>query len=428
MQALLVRRFLLLLSAVSLGLSFGCGGEAETSELRGTFRLLRGGGPVDCASQEAVRKVEVSLFDESGVSRRPGYPKEVSCAEGRFSIPAVPIGRHLLELVVFGQVGTSEDERMYQVERVIDFPLENDLAFELEPEVAFFELSWSFAPSGHLAACDAEVARVDVFVASGTSQGAAFSGSFGCRETPQVLTKAFSPRMYTVRLDAKSDEGFTVYSVTQNRLLSRGENRFDAVLEPLGGQLRLDWQFSIAEASPVQSCDGSEVAVSAVQIVVVDTAGGDPIEESVDCGVLRPHALTASRFSRGRALVARLSAEGAHRFVGERAFTMPEGDHDLPLLTLHAVGDVELEFTTTASSACAPAGVDRYVAELRWPGGEVRHASEVGPEANVVPFVDVSYGVYDVRLMGFSGDEELCRVQSSRMVEGRDNVWTDFVL
>ena len=428
MQALCVRPVLPLLFAVLGGLGLACGGEVETHALRGTFSLLRGAGPVACSSQTGVQRVELSLYDESGVSLRPGYPKELSCAEGAFEIPSVPAGRHLIELVVYGQVGSNADERMYQGEQVIDFPSQNDVARELEVEVAFFELSWSFAPSGQLTPCDTEVARVDVFVASGTSQGAAFSGSFGCRETPQALSGAFAPRMYTVRLDAKSEEGFTVYSVTQNRLLSRGENRYDAVLTPLGGQLRLDWQFSIADGTPVQSCDAPEVSVTELDVVVSGTSGGDEVEETVSCRALRPHALSAARFTRGRELIVRLGAEGTHRFIAESTFNMPDGDHDLPLLTMRAVGQVTVEFTTTASSACAPALVDRYLVELRREAGEVLYQAEVEPEANSIMLADVSYGMYVVRLMGFAGESELCRVQSTRVVEGRENVWTDFGL
>lgn len=428
MQALCVRSFLLLLLSWSAGLLWACGGEAETETLRGSFRLARGGGPVSCASEASVQKVELVLFDESGVSRRPGYPKPLACADGTFSVDSVPFGRHLLQIDVFGQVGTAEAELMFTAKRVIDFPADNELELELEPQVAFFELGWTFGPSGDLGPCAAEVASVLVFVSSGGSQGAAFTGRFDCDATPRVLSGAFAPRMYTVRLDARSQEGFTVYSATQNRLLSRGENRFDAVLEPLGGQLRLDWQFQVAGGSPIQSCDDADVGVDEVGITVVGTTGGDEVEEIVGCEALRPHALTAARFASGRELVATLRADGAHRFLGQRSFSMPEGDHDLPLLTLRAVSAVTIGFTATSSSACAPAAVDRYVAELREPGGELRYEGSALPEASSIALPEVVYGTYEVRLMGFLGEVELCRVQSARTVSARQHEWTDFSL
>lgn len=415
-------------SAGLASLLFACGGEIETDELRGSFRLLRGGGPAACATESAVRRVELDLFDESGVSRRPGYPKEASCAEGSFRVPGVAIGRHLLRITALGTVGTAEAEVMFTAERVIDFPADNDLSLDLDPEVAFFELGWTFAPEGDLAPCDDEVETVQVFVSSGTSQGAAFAGTFGCAQTPSVLNGAFAPRMYTVRLDARSKEGFTVYSATQNRLLSRGENRFDAVLEPLGGQLRLDWQFRVAGGAALQSCDDPEVSAESVDISVVGTTGGDAAEETVACGVPRPHALTVARFTGGRELVATLRAEGTHRFLGQRTFTMPEEDHELPLLTLRAVGDVRIGFATTSSSACAPARVDRYLAELRDASGDPQYEASVGPEANAIDLTDVVYGLYEVRLMGFLGETELCRIQSSRTVESRESEWADFSL
>lgn len=427
MQALSVRwRLPLVLSFAPLFAA--CGGEAETDELRGSFRLLRGAGPVSCASEPAVRRVELSLYDESGVSRRPGYPKTLSCADGAFAIPGVALGRHLVRIAALGEVGTADEEVMFTAERVVDFPADNELAFELRPEVAFFELAWTFAPHGDLGPCEGEVASVQVFVSSGTSEGAAFSGSFGCAETPKALNGAFAPRMYTVRLDARSREGFTVYSVTQNRLLSRGENRFDAALEPLGGQLRLDWQFRVAGGAPIQSCDDGEVGVGQVSVRVAGATGGDAVEETVACDAVRPHALTAARFTRGRELVVTLRAEGTHRFLGQRAFTMPEGDHELPLLTLRAVGNVALGFSVTSSSACSPERVDRYVAELREPGGDRAYEGTAAPEARAIAFSDVVYGMYDVRLMGFSGEDELCRVQAARTVGARENDWTDFSL
>lgn len=418
------RRSPLLLAALALS---ACGG--DTSEggagLSLRFSLFDAGRNLACTEVSAVREVEVLVLTADGLTPLPGFPKAADCATGTFST-ALADGRYTLQITAYGQLGADPNGSLFESRTPIELPRDASLEVSLEPQIATLELGWAFEVDGALGPCADEVDEVSITVSSGTG-GDAVTETHGCSDGPVRLGAYLRPRTYTVLVEAFSAEGFRLYQLREMRVLERGPNTYSAVLEPEGGRLRLGWRFAVPAGAPVVDCADPGVAVDGLSLRVTSQLGDEPVEERIACTTTQPYAVRASRFTRGRMLELELIGEGVHRYRAAERFTMPDGDRDLGVLTLRAVGSATVAWTVTATSACANrAGLQYAVRVVPDGAAEPAFESMVGDDVSSVRIAHLPYGPYQVSVTGRAGSMEICRSAGARSIERRVNAWAPF--
>jgi hypothetical protein len=415
---------LIVLALSSSGALLACGGSAGegTGDLAVSFELFRGGANVPCSEATEVRRVEARLF--AGATAVAGFPRDVDCASGRFELRALPAGSYTVELVARGEVGGEADAALFRARSTVEIPGAGEVSLSLKPEVAYLTLTWTFGEEG-LAPCGNEVASVGVIVSAGGSQAGAFRGTFPCTGTPLAIPQPFALQSYTIRLDANSAEGFPLYSLTDRRLLDRGQNSYAAVLAPLGGRLYLDWEFALG-MERTRDCSGPSVRVGELRATVRSLEGGQSVVERISCAEPRPYALKASRFTEGRRLEVELLAEGErHQWRSVETFVMPSRDRAAAPAALRQVGTATVSFTV--SSTCAGAMTTGYrvrvVDKAADRGAPPTLEADLAPDARVLGIPYLVYGEYGVRVQQLLGRSVGCSVEGSRTIRARRNDW-----
>ncbi|MBI2372587.1 MAG: hypothetical protein HYV07_01180 [Deltaproteobacteria bacterium] len=405
---------IVLLIASSCGDSEG----DPTAALEIGFSILRDGDAVECKDVDGIRAVEVSVLAADGLSSLPGYPMEADCELGVFEARGLAPAEYTLVVSARGSVVGDDDAVLYKARQSVKFPETSRTELALAPEVAFFDLSWSF--EGEDASCE-EVDRVDVFVSGGTA-ASAFSDDFACGASPIRISTPFAPRTYTVQVIA-SLEGAPIYRGTKELALAAGRNAFDIVLLPAGGRISFDWRFEIAGVLE-HACDAESVLATEIRATVRSMLGDDPVVEAFACGAPRPYALRTARFTQGRQLEVELLAEGTHRFRSASSVSMPDGDLDLGLTTLRAVGNATVTLALSDTSSCSSTSLDRYeLSVVEESTGEAWYEKDLAPLRTSVRLMHLPYGAYSIEAAGFDGSLALCRGTGQRTISSRDNAW-----
>ncbi len=410
---------------LALGLVLGCGdaGDEGPGALEIRFQITSGGKLTPCKDVDGISSVEVTLLSSDGLSALPGYPDEADCESGVFLARGLAASKYVVAVAARGSVVGDDDAVLYRARQEVEFPQRAVVDIALAPEVAFFELSWSFEDA--LNPCS-EVDGIDVFVSGGTA-ASAYSARFSCHETPVHIEKPLAPRSYTVQAIASLD-GAPIYQGTAEVALAAGDNQYNLVLLPAGGRVSFDWRFEVAGAFD-HACDGERVGVSDLSATIRSMLGDDPVIESLSCSSARPYSMRTARFTQGRRLELELAAEGVHRFRSVTDFTMAEGDLDLGLITLRAVGNATVALSVTSTSACASADLERFeVLVTESATGDAWLEKNVVPSRYSIPLEHLPYGEYAVEATGFEGSTELCRGQATRTISARNNDWPPVVL
>lgn len=311
-------------------------------------------------------------------------------------------GPGVLVVSALGPLDQDASATLFQTR--IDVSLPQSLGtIRLRPEVAFLEVDWNFGERA-LDPCSVEVARVEVVVNTAGATQPAFSESFECVGRPVMVPNPLALSPYSVDVRAFSAGGFPIYAATDRRVFDRGPNRFTAVLMPLGGELLLDWRFSLM-GEPIEPCDDARVGASTVSarvqgLFLQDGAlvpdGSRPITADIDCSSPRPASFPPARFNEGRELELELRAEGTvHTFRSVERFTMPSGDAQPGVSTLAAVGAVEVA-VQIANQDCVPAEAEAL--ELSLASRENQLGFEFAATETSISLSDVPYGSYQVTL------------------------------
>ena len=423
-----LRAFVLIFAG---GMAAACGDSSDgsdTVELRFNFTLNRAGQQVRCTDTPEVDRVEVMLFLADGVTLWPGFPMDADCDASTFIFPGLRAGEYVVQLQARGPLDGDPDAVLFRQVQSIVLPVlpTLPLTIELEPEVAFLELSWTFGEDG-LARCANEVGAIQVIVATPGGQTGAFSTRLDCTgPLPVRLPRPFAPQEYIIQVEALSPvDNLRLFQHTVQRFLVRGENPYLAVLEPLGGRLNFDWQFAVAQDT-FTDCDAPVVDVSSIVIQVSSREGGGGVDEAVAACTDAPYAFLPNRYTQGRLLAAELTAEGMHTFVGEQLFTMPDGDYDSGRITLHAVGTATLA-TTVQTATCAEGLVVGYEVNIDGPGPVSGDFDTFGPPTSSVALSRLRYGEYDVEIVQLlDGGAAQCSARGLRRIDARANDWDVF--
>lgn len=420
----------LLFGAIPLLLS-ACGGESSDAvgfDLE--FRVTRQERSLACSEVPEIRSARVTVFRADGVTVMPAWPKSADCASGALVDRTVPAGDYVIEVAALGELAGESDVVLFKARREVTLPSSEPIIMSLMPEVAFLTISWSFKTLDNLGPCEEEIGRIALYVSTGAAGPGSYNNlDLGCDQGPFELPTPFLPQRYTVRLEAYSElTGRLLYTFGEDRLLERGENPpFHAIFQPIGGRLIFDWRFAVRGAI-YQACNDPQVGASEVLATVQNRAGDEPFISPIACDTQRPHALQGVRYTQGQELDIELAAEGVERFYAAQALRMPQGDADLGMLTLQAVGSATVAFTVTASSACA-GGVAGFDVTLSDPVTQATVVeNRLGPMERSLPLADVPFGEYRVRIAGTNGPTVICETSGLRTIEGRSSVWDPFAL
>lgn len=409
----------------------GCSGESDTPvSFTVRAKLSDGVTAALCSATAGVTRLEYKVLSPDGLSTQAGWPKTQDCASAdMFTDSSMAPGSYVLEVTAVGTLAGDPNAVLYRARRPLELPADAMVDLSLEPQVAFLKLSWKFADKDLATVCAQEIERLSLFI----STGAAGTGSFmnldlGCQSTPYEVPALFLPQGYTIQMNAEAKgTGLKLYSATETRLLERGRNpEFTVVLRPLGSRIRFDFRFAI-EAAMADACDDARVAATSVTATVRNMDGDDPVVATIPCSAQRPIEFPGASFTKGRALELDVESEGVHRFLAKRPFLLTmDGDADLGLLTLRAVGSATISASVT-STACGT--IDRIAADVQ---DSTSHMSifqgDLGATGGNLIVPDVPYGDYDVSVQGFAGAVAKCRAASRGRISGRENVWAPLSL
>lgn len=412
-----------------------CGSDGEPSDPSAgfsvDFSLSKGGTSLlACRDVPDVNRVRVRVLASDGFSPLLGWPQDADCATGRFTNTTLPAGSYVLEVTAQGDLFDDPEALLFKARRPFTLPADRAMEISLAPEVAFLEVTWSFA-TGDLTPCS-EIESLSLSIGT----GAAGTGSYNengidCTAGRFAVPTPLLPQNLSLSMRARSKiSGSTLYTVAEDRLLERGQNPpFAVVFRPLGGELLFDWAFMVGAAT-ITPCDDSRVGVSSLVARVIDAMGED-LEADIPCAGQRPVRFPGERFTQGRVLTLELSAEGVQRFKVAREFTTAVGDTDLGLLTLPAVGSATVAVSRSPGSSC-PATVSRLtVSATPIGGGEAVSLGELPAEGGSLLVRDVPLGEYTVQVAGRIGASmgpPPCEVSGPRTIDGRTNRWEPFEL
>ncbi len=376
-----------------------------------------------CAAFTQVDRFEVTVVGQDSLAVLPGYPVSSGCQPDPVFISGIQPGRYSVEVVAWGPLGEVTDAVLFSGQRDFTFPRSEPLAVVLEPEVSFLELDWTFGDDG-LALCGTQIDSVEVAI-EGVDGFGAYVARFGCTQTPVRVPRPFVAQEYFIRIEAFSPQDeLRLFVHADRRFLVRGENRYLAVLEPLGGRIIVDWRFAIG-TDALTDCAAGVVDVDEVAIQVfsrdvvglVDTA-------TVSC-TMAPFGLDGNRYAQGRLLRIVARAEGKHRFVGAHDVVMPAGDLDTGQLTLDAVGSAVLT-ATVRTATCSEAGVTGYAVSVTGPFDFSENTLVLSPSEPSVELSGLPYGPYDIELEQQAAGGIQCRARGRRFIGQRNNDWAPF--
>ena len=419
-------RRLLALLLTTTALLPACGGaDAPGAGLTVAFTVSRGAAPLPCAEVAEITAMSLRLRDASG-RLLAGVSQQVECAAGAVTVTGAPAGEYTMELVATGALSGDPEAVLFKATQAVTVPGSYDVV--LDPQVAYLTLGWTFG-EGDLGPCGTEVDEVGVIVSTGAGQVGGYMATFGCTETPVVLPQPFDLREYVIQVEARSAEGFPLFTHTASRILDRGQNTYTANLMPLGGQVFLDWAFAVRpEDMPVRMCDAASVQVDTLSVMVESLEGGAPVTEEVACTApMRPYAFTKARFTPGRRLALVVSAEGQERFWAREEFVMPAGDRIGDRLTLTAVGTASVAAVVRTAS-CAPdrEGVDLVVLRRGADPSEAQAVS-IDAEAPGATLSALYYGTYDVQASVRTAQGARCARAEVRAVTQREQAWAPII-
>lgn len=365
--------------------------------------------------------MQVTLFAANGSTVRPGWPRMSDCS-GTFVADGIPAGDHVLEVVAIGELQGDPEAVLYGARTSVSVPREGSLALSLEPKVAFLDIGWTY--DGDMSAACRSVTEVEVIVAAG---GDAFTGTFACAAGPIRIEEPFAIQSYAIQVSARSALGFALYVADARRTLQVGLNEYTAVLTPRGGQVLIDFEFTIGTDFRSRMCDHASVGAGDIDATIHFLDGGRPTNETFRCDEIRPYAFSQTRFSKGVMLELELVADAAERFLARRRFAMPDGDFDTGLLEMKAVGTGTVSIEVMTSSCAVMA--DAMEVSIR-PEGEMEVVAEaiVEPPAMDARFADLPYGRYDVEVLQLYQSRLHCRARGIRTIADRENAWDPFAL
>ena len=408
-------------AAAGLLFAVGCS-DSSTVETVGfdmTVSVALGSSRVSCASLAEIESLEISLLLRGTRSEWPGFPQRFGCDQDSFTFSGITPGEYTVDIKGLGPLDGDAMAVIYSAVQDISLPATETVDVLLSPEVGFLDLSWTFGDD-NLAPCANEVGPVAVFIGTPGGQAGAYSGRFGCTESPVRIPRPFAAQEYVIEVEALSpQDNLRLFIHRTQRFLVRGDNEYRAVLEPLGGRVHLDWQFAVG-ADEFTDCDAPVVGVSEIAVEIQSREGGGGVDRATASCLDAPYGFIGNRYTEGRMLTAVLTAEGVHRFEAVQDFDMPEGDYDSGRLTLHAVGTATLA-ATVMTATCAADGVTGYDVTAAGPVDFAFQTNE--PNAPVFPLSGLRYGAYDIEVAQMTAAGVQCRARGQRRISRRDNSW-----
>jgi hypothetical protein len=427
-------RFRSVIAALLLASACGSSAGGGSGGISVHFLVHKGGSDVPCASVKEIDSVTITLTSADGRTVVPGFPKVADCAAGALSTSVAP-GSYTLDVIAKGKLA-GEEATLFSSHTTLT-PDMRDIALSLEPEVAYLAIGWTFQDQNLMPCLSNDVKTVEVIISTGTSHTAAFDKSFPCMSTPIAIDQPFPLDMFTINIQAYSDQGAPLFSHTDMRTPTKGDQEFDFALQAVGNSLLLDWIFGIGMQTS-RMCDDPRVLVTAVTATVRSTDGGAPISQVIDCAEARPVRFKEARYRPGRNLELDLVGDSMvngqpMRFKGIDTFTMPDTDRNynqMPLL-MSAVGTATVSIHI-ATSTCGNHIFDGYVvtvstADQQSPPKQVLEKM-VGPTITAVAVEDLPYGAYSVAVTQVVNQMPLCSTQKMRSIDARYNTWDPFVL
>ncbi|MFO0722956.1 MAG: hypothetical protein U1E65_04165 [Myxococcota bacterium] len=418
-------------SLLCLALASGCdSGVGPGVSFTVHAQLSDGSALHRCSDTMGVTRLEFKALSADGLSAQPGFPKSLDCAQAdTFTDGSLPAGKYVLEVTAIGPLAGDQNGVLYRARRSMSLPEDATIELSLEPQIAFLKLAWQFNGKSLETVCRDEIDHLSLFI----STGAAGTGSYQnlelpCTASPYVVPSLFLPQQYTIQLDALAKEtGLKLYAATDTRILERGQNpEFTVVLRPIGNRIHFDFRFAIG-AAMADACDDARVAATSVLAKVISADGDEPVLATIPCSAQRPIEFPGASFTKGRPLELDVSADGAHRFLGKKPFVLTmDGDADLGLLTLNAVGSATISVSVT-STACA--GINTFVASVEDATSHMQvFTGPIAATGGSLYVPDVPYGDYDIWVRGLIGMTEKCSASSREHVTGRENAWAPLSL
>lgn len=413
-----------LLLATACGDDPAGGGDAVTVR----FKVFDRGENRNCADVPEIEGVSVIVKTANGLGALPGFPRDVDCAAGTFTV-SLAAGDYTLEIIATGRLGATSGQPLFKSRGPFSMPTDDGREISLKPEAARFELSWVFA-NANLDPCNDEVASVDVLISVGAD--AWYSKTHDCRDTPVRMPILFAPRTYSLVIAAYSEARFPLYNYEASQILLPDENEVTAELTPRGGQIRLDWEFVVGDMPATTSCNDAQVGASTMRISVTTSLGDEPVRETIGCVVQRPYTIRASRFTAGRPLQFEIITEGVHRFRHYEEFIMPMDDRDLNVVTMQAVGSATVAWSIGAGSACSGRALDTIGVLITKPNAGMNDPPVLiaagDPMSTQLALPHVPYGDHLITLAGVKDMTPVCSVSDHRAITGRENAWAAFDL
>lgn len=419
-----MRSFSLAVVALLAANVVSCAGDSSGSRPENSqvsFKIFKSGMNVDCSAVPEIVRVQVTAFAGDGITRRPGYPRDVNCQEGQVSLSDLDGGDHILEIAAHGKILGDDDAVLFKAKTPISLPT-SGTELSLKPEVSYLSIDWTFE-NEELAPCAEQVGDIEVLLAATTGPRLTFSKKVACTETPLEIPLPLPVLNYTIRVDAYSPEDFPVYTATVQRVLERGDNDLQVILQRIGAAVFFDWQFEIGTMS-VRPCNDARVDTSEIQVTIGPQHAPARAMETVQCASDRPHQFLADRFPASPTpLAIDIVAEGAARFIGGRVVDSTGEDIDAGTIILRAVGTATASFSI-ATSTCATARYDGFsvyaVNELQ--PNEV-FGQDLEMNADTAIFEDLPYGTYGVLLLETFGGVPVCTARGRGVIEDRTAAW-----
>lgn len=412
-----------------LGLLFGavlgCGDVGLTAVPRhdAPVQVEVRGQTVPCGEAPGIEFMEAELFSAAGGSVDEDVVVDCTASEVRLGTGLVP-GAYRLEVEAFGRLQGGPQRRLYSASRRFTAPLAEPLTLYLVPEVAFFEVHWSFEDAGAAdSLCDTEGARVqlDLF---GLETGFEKTLAVPCAPRSHRLREPLPLDTYRLEVKAQESDGRTRFVRVEERVLVAGANRYDAVLRPAEPAMELDWEFAVG-AERFRACDAVGVSSLHLRVWPAGDPARVPLQSDLSCTQARPVPIRDKLPMEEGPFWLEVSAEGDHAFFSE---VEVDPARESETIYAHLVAHGEAWLTWTFAAGCEPEGRSQIEVTVRSlqadPDPRELEEPTLGPDGQGLWFGPLPYGRYVVVLRQDNG----CSARGERVIDATDQDWAPLEL